>query len=390
MLIPGKNTRTHALAAALAALALLLCAPAADAATKWVVKGAGFGHGVGMSQYGAAGYAKSGFDYQSILTHYYTGTTVGTTTTQTVRVLLLQAPSVRFSGANSACGVGLTESKTYTAKGRGSKVLLTTKAGGRLANCGSVLNADGGFTIEVEGKGSYRGGLEIRAAKGGGRVSVVNAVNLEDYVRGVVPRESIPSWPLEALKAQAVAARSYALASKVSGAGFDQYADTRSQVYGGARAETTRTNQAVADTALQVVTYQGKIAQTFYFSTSGGYTEHNENSFIGGTPEPYLRSVPDPYEAAAGSPYHQWTRNFTNAAMQSKLGGMLKGKLRNIVVVQRGASPRVVKAKVVGSGGTTMVSGPDLRSALALPDTWAYFTRSRSAYRGSVTARVRR
>ena len=75
--------------------------------------------------------------------------------------------------------------------------------------------------------------------------------------------------------------------------------------------------------------------------------------------------------------------------MESKLGRMLKGKLRNIVAVQRGASPRIVKAKLVGSRGTTMVSGPDLRAALGLPDTWAFFTRSRSAYRGSVIARVR-
>ena len=373
-----------------AAFALLLCPSPAGAASKWVVKGAGYGHGVGMSQYGAYGYAKNGFDYQTILTHYYTGTVIGTVPSQTIRVLLAQAPSVRFSGANSACGVGLTQSKTYTAKRKGKRVLLTTKAGRRLANCGGVLNADGGFTMEVEGKGSYRGGLQIRAAKRGGRLSVINAVDLEDYVRGVVPRESIPSWPLEALKAQAVAARSYALASSVNGAGFDQYADTRSQVYGGARAETTRTNQAVADTALQVVTYRGKVAQTFYFSTSGGYTEHNENSFIGGTPEPYLRGVPDPYEAQTGSPYVRWTRKFSNSAMQSKLGRMLKGKLRNVVVVQRGASPRIVKAKVVGSRGATMVSGPDLRSALALPDTWAYFTRARSNYRGSVTARLHR
>jgi stage II sporulation protein D len=391
MLTSGKNRLcAHGLAAAVAGLALLIFASPAGAASSWLVKGAGYGHGIGMSQYGAYGYAKNGFGYQTILTHYYSGTTIGTVPTETVRVLLMQVPSVRFSGANSACGVGLTESKTYTAKRRGAKVLLTTKAGGRLANCGSVLNADGGFTIEVEGKGSYRGSLVIRAAKGAGRLSVVNAVDLEDYVRGVVPRESPASWPLEALKAQAVAARSYALASKVNGAGFDQYADTRSQVYGGARAETTKTNQAVADTALQVVLFQGKVAQTFYFSTSGGYTEHNENSFIGGTPEPYLRGVPDPYEGSAGSPYHEWTRKFTNAAMQSKLGRMLKGKLRNIVVIQRGASPRIVKAKVVGSRGTTMVSGPDLRTALGLPDTWAYFTRSRSAYRGSVTARVRR
>ena len=382
MQIPGKSILA-------AALALLICATPAGAASKWVVKGAGYGHGVGMSQYGAAGYAKNGFDYQTILAHYYSGTAIGTMPSETVRVLLQQAPSVRFSGANSACGRDLTESKTYTAKRKGSKVMLNTKAGGRVANCGSVLTASGGFTVELFGKGSYRGGLEIRAAKGGGRLSVVNAVDLEDYVRGVVPRESIPSWPLEALKAQAVAARSYALASKVRGTGFDQYADTRSQVYGGAKAETSRTNQAVADTSLQVVTHQGKVAQTFYFSTSGGYTEHNENSFIGGTPEPYLRGVPDPYEGSAGSPYHAWTRKFTARALQSKLGRMLKGKLRNIVPIQRGASPRIVKANVIGTRGTTMVSGPDLRSALGLPDTWAYFTRSRSAYQGSVTARVR-
>lgn len=388
MLNPANSLRTRALVAAAAGLAMLLFAAPAGAAPKWVVKGAGYGHGVGMSQYGAYGYAKNGFDYQTILTHYYTGTTIGTVATQTVRVLLMQAPSVRFSGANSACGVGLTESKTYTAKRKGSKVLLTEKAGRRLANCGAALNAAGGFTVEVEGKGSYRGGLEIRAAKGAGRLSVINAVDLEDYVRGVVPRESIPSWPLEALKAQAVAARSYALASKVNGAGFDQYADTRSQVYGGARAETTRTNQAVADTALQVVTYQGKVAQTFYFSTSGGYTENNENSFIGGTPEPYLRGVPDPYEASSGSPYRQWTRTFSQSAMQAKLGRMLKGKLRNIVVVQRGASPRIVKAKVVGTRGTTMVGGPDLRSALGLPDTWATFTKGRSLSRRALADRV--
>ena len=387
MVTPGKDL-LRALSVVAAAVALLACAPAASAAPKWVVKGAGFGHGVGMSQYGAAGYAKNGFDYQSILAHYYSGTAIGTTTAQTVRVLLMQTNSVRFSGANAACGVGLTESKTYTAKRKGSKVLLMAKAGGRLANCGAVLNAAGGFTVEVEGKGSYRGSLEVRPAKGGGTLSVVNAVDLEDYVRGVVPRESIPSWPLEALKAQAVAARSYALASRVNGAGFDQYADTRSQVYGGARAETTKTNQAVADTALQVVTHQGKIAQTFYFSTSGGYTEHNENVFIGGSPEPYLRGVPDPYEAAAGSPYNAWTRKFTTAAMQSKLGRLVKGKLRDIIVVQRGASPRVVKARVIGTGGATMVSGPDLRTALGLPDSWAYFTKGRSLSRRALLDRV--
>jgi stage II sporulation protein D len=394
MAIPAKNSaRTRRIAAIIAVVAGLcgLAAAPALGAAKWVVKGAGFGHGIGMSQYGSSGYAKRGFDYAAILAHYYTGTTIGTVQSQPVRVLLLQAPSIRFSGANSACGADLTESKTYTAKRKGAKVMLTTKAGGRVANCGALLSASGGFTVELFGKGSYHGTLEIRSAKGGGRLSAINSVDIEDYVRGVVPRESIPSWPLEALKAQAVAARSYALASKVNGAGFDQYADTRSQVYGGAKAETPRTNQAVADTALQVVTYKGQIAQTFYFSTSGGHTEHNENVFIGGTPEPYLRGVPDPYEGEAGSPYFQWTRKFTSSSIQAKLGRMVKGKLRNIVVTQRGASPRIVKANVVGTGGTSSVSGPDLKEALGLPDTWAYFTRakSRGAFSSSLIAELR-
>jgi stage II sporulation protein D len=381
-----------AIVVAIAALALLATpAPRAEAAAQWVVKGAGFGHGVGMSQYGALGHAKRGFDYSAILAHYYTGTTLSTIPTQTVRVLLLQTRSIRFSGANSACGADLTESKAYVAKRKGSKVVLNTKGGARVANCGALLSAAGGFSVELFGKGSYRGALEIRAAKGGGRLAAINAVELEDYVRGVIARESPPSWPLEALKAQAVAARSYAVSSPVRGAGFDHYADTRSQVYGGRKAETSRTNQAVADTALQVVTHQGKVAQTFFFSTSGGHTEDNENSFLGGTPEPYLRGVPDPYEGEVGSRYHRWTRKFSAASMQAKLGGRVKGKLRNIVVTKRGASPRIVKARIVGSGGSSNVSGPTLRAVLGLPDTWAHFTKSRRApkgYRGSVTARL--
>src|SRR5882724_2085665 len=105
----------------LAALACLLAVPAAASAKSWVVKGAGFGHGVGMSQYGAYGYAKHGFKYDQILTHYYTGTTIGTTADQTVRVLLLDdARSVSFSGAGAACGATLKPGTGYVAKRNGS------------------------------------------------------------------------------------------------------------------------------------------------------------------------------------------------------------------------------------------------------------------------------
>src|SRR4029453_7120150 len=95
---------------------------------------------------------------------------------------------------------------------------------------------------------------------------------------GVVARESPSSWPLEALKAQAVTARTYAITTSKAGTGFDQYADTRSQVYGGVAAESIATNAAVAATGGQVVTYDGAPVVTYFFSTSGGRTENVENS----------------------------------------------------------------------------------------------------------------
>src|SRR5262249_7694902 len=147
----------------------------------------------------------------------------------------------------------------------------------------------------------------------------------------------------------------------VRGAGFDQYDDSRSQVYGGGGAETAKTNLAGDATALQVGTYHREIAQTFFFSTAGGHTGNKENSALGiGQPAiPYLRGVDDPYEASANSPYEHWTRRFSASRMQAALGSLVRGKLRNIVVTQRGASPRIVHAKLVGSGGTTTVTGPD-------------------------------
>ena len=120
-------------------------------------------------------------------------------------------------------------------------------------------------------------------------------MDLEDYVRGVVSKESPASWPPEALKAQAVAARSFALSTGARGSSFDVFDDTRSQAYGGVGAETAKTDQAVRATQLQVVLYAGRVAQTFYFSTSGGHTENNELSSLGfgQPPIPYLRDPLD-------------------------------------------------------------------------------------------------
>src|SRR4051812_1162369 len=209
-----RGTRTILLVALLIALALPATPAAmvrsagahqAAAARAWIVKGAGYGHGVGMSQYGAYGYAKHGFGYPDILAHYYTGTTLGTTADQSVRVLLRDgAPNVSFRGAGSACGAGLKPAKGYVAKRKGTGVVLRSKKGRLIARCGAALTAAGSPTVVVAGKGTYRGSLEVRAS--GSSLQAINVVELEDYVRGVVSKESPSSWPPEALKAQAVAA----------------------------------------------------------------------------------------------------------------------------------------------------------------------------------------
>jgi stage II sporulation protein D len=356
----------------LALAALLVAVPAAEAKVVWKIKGAGFGHGIGMSQYGALGYAKHGLGYAAILAHYYTGTALGTSAGKTVRVLLRpNASSVSFSSAGSACGASLDEATTYSAGRVGNQVILHGPGGNSIGNCGSLLSAASPDPIKVVGKGTYRGTIEVRPSTTTG-VNAINAVDLENYVKGVVPRESPASWPIEALKAQAVAARSYALSTGVNGNGFDQYDDTRSQVYGGAGAEAARSNAAVAATNLQTVTYGGKVATTYFFSTSGGHTENIEFSFVGSPPKPYLKGVDDPYDTE--SPYDRWKLVLSQRRMQRALSRYLNGgRLRKIKVNQRGTSPRIVYATIISSAGKTRVTGPTLKTALGLRDTWAFF-----------------
>jgi stage II sporulation protein D len=361
--------------AAIVALALVFAVPAASAdAAKWKVTGKGWGHGIGLSQWGAHGFAKKGKDWQQILHHYYRQTEIGTTDGANIRVLLESGgPSVDFTEASRACGVDLDPAKTYTAARSGGGVQLRGDGGQGLADCGNSLEAAGGEAIRIVGKGAYRGSLVVAPRDDGG-VYVINSVPLEAYLRGVVPNEMPADWPADALRAQAVAARSYALATADGGL-FDAYDDTRSQVYGGMASETANTNQAVEATAGRVVKHNGRVATTYFFSTSGGRTENVEFSFLGADPEPYLRSVKDPFEEAA--PYHRWKVTFSQAEMESKLGELVKGSLRKIKVSRRGRSPRIVSAKVVGSGGTTEVSGPTLQARLGLRSTWASFKKGR-------------
>ena len=279
-----------ALALALAALALSV-SPALASTESLLITGAGDGHGVGMSQEGALGYAEHGATYEQILAHYYTGTALG------------QAPA-----------------------GRMVKVLVGSR---------------------------------------------VKTLPLETYVRGVVAAEMPSSWPLAALEAQAVASRTYALTSDAGGQKFDVYADTRSQMYEGAAAETASSNAAIADTAGQIVTYEGKPVTTYFFASSGGMTESVQNSFLGASPEPWLIGVADPYDQG---PLHTWKVALSFATATSRLRGVLKGSFRGIEVLKRGVSPRIVSAYVIGSRGRTLISGPELAARLGLDSTWEYFS----------------
>jgi stage II sporulation protein D len=364
--------------ARIACLALAACLPAAApavAAERFTIRGAGFGHGVGMSQYGALGFAKHGAAYDQILRHYYTGTELGTTDpAQTVRVLLQSGEgTASFSGATQAGPRTLNPGRTYLVRRAGvGRLALLSASGRRLATFSAPLEVRStSGIVRLGGSGAYRGALELHAGPFG--VDAVNAVSLEQYVAGVISRESPASWPLEALKAQAVAARTYAITTSKGGAGYDHYADTRSQVYGGVAAETPSTNQAVAETRGQVVTFKGEPVTTYFFSTSGGRTEDVENTTLGREPLPWLKSVEDPYDD--GSPRHRWGPiRLTMSAAQAKLGGLVKGRLRGVEVIRRGTSPRIVEADVIGTGGRTRVDGATLRARLGLNDTWAYFT----------------
>ncbi len=172
----------------------------------------------------------------------------------------------------------------------------------------------------------------------------VRAIPLETYVRGVVGAEMPASWPEAALEAQAVASRTYALTDHAGGARFDVYADTRSQVYLGTRAQTAQTDAAVAATAGQVVTYNGQPAITYYFASSGGATEDVQNAFPGAAPEPWLVGVADPYDQG---PEHSWSVSMSFATAAARLRGLMRGAFRG----DRGAEPGLLAAGALGVRG---------------------------------------
>ena len=331
------------------------------------MSGHGWGHGVGLSQYGAYGYAQHGWSYERIVLHYFPGTTLGAAPVAKVRVLIGDGLKKVTVSSKQPFALRDGSGKSYTLAagaytfGPGLKLQVDPSAPPK-ALTGPLLFGPGASPLAL-GRRAYRGSFQV--ARQEAKLQVVNVVGLDRYLWGVVPSEMPKTWAPEALKAQAVTARSYALA-QIRGGSFDLYDDTRSQVYGGIAAEAPTTTDAVNATAGKVVLYRGRVADTMFFSTSGGKTASVQDVWPNATPVPYLVSVPDPYDSI--SPYHDWGP-FRYAARTLVRKFRVPGRL---VDVQTTAAPsgRVRSLTAKGSEGDVSVTGGDVRRALGLRSTW--------------------
>ena len=330
----------------------------------FVITGHGWGHGVGMSQYGAYGYAQKGVGYAKIVLHYFPGTELGDAPVSKVRVLLTNGVGTLPVGSAADFHVRDATGAAHdvTAGNYTLTPALKLKVDGAAtakALPGPLLFQPGSAPLQL--KHLYRGSIQVDVVSG--KLRAINVVGLEQYLYGVVPSEMPFNWLPEALKAQAVVARSYALATRKTGA-FDLYPDTRSQVYLGIEHERPSTNAAVDATAGQVVLYQGQVAKTYFFSTSGGRTASAED--VWGAPVPYLVSVSDPYDSI--SPYHNWGPfAYTGARLAKML--KLKGRVTDLQP-ELNSSGRIKALTVVGTKETVTIPGNELRQRLGVRSTW--------------------
>jgi stage II sporulation protein D len=321
--------------------------------------GHGWGHGLGLGQWGAYGYALHGWTHERILAHYYPGTTPGTARASVVRVLVAGRKRVTLT-ATAAWTATDAGGKAFSLAA-GSVTLGTALAvqGTRLVGPVTISSAE---PLAVDGR-TYRGKLVLRVD--GNQVDVVDVVNLEQYLKGVVPSEMPSAWPAESLEAQAIAARSYALANLAKGRPYDLYGDARSQVYGGIGAESDAASAAVDATKGQVVLYNGKIADTLFFSTSGGRTASALEST--GIDVPYLVPVADPYDTL--SPYHDWGPVLFDAAVVAKTL-KLSAPIAALTVTA-GDSGRVKNVVVTADDESEVTfTGNQVRAQLGLRSTW--------------------
>jgi stage II sporulation protein D len=329
------------------------------AATVVAVSGHGWGHGLGLSQWGAYGYALHGLGFERILAHYYPGTSLGSAPGRSIRVLVASGKRLTLTSVSPWSAVDASGAKVALDAGTVALTPTSKKLAGTAVTMPLTFTA--AAPLQLNGN-VYRGRISVSLA--GKTLQAVDAVGIETYLRGVVPAEVPSAWPAAALQAQAVAARSYALANLVKGRAFDLYGDVRDQVYAGVGVESPATDAAVAATKGQVLLYAGKVADTLYFSTSGGRTA-SASEF--GLTIPYLVSVDDPYDTT--SPVHDWGPIlFTAASVAKKL--KVAAPLDDIET-SPSPSGRVQTATVVGGDGMqSTFTGAQMRTALDLRSTW--------------------
>ena len=350
-----------------------MLAPAAGArpatnrvATALVIRGHGFGHGIGLSQWGAEKRAEAGQSYRQILSFYYPGTTLGRAAPHTVRVLVAE-------GARLPIG----SSAPFTVRDAHGRVV-------RFAAGRYVAGADGrlgaahlAFPVAVRaragkvrvGSADYHGTLTLwRGA--GATVRAVNSVQLEDYVRDVVSAECPGYWRQDALRAQAIAARTYALANLHPGRTFDLYPDDRSQNYRGADKEFASARMAAGATAGKVVLYRGRLIDAMFSASNGGLTSAGAPAWGGAVP--YLVTRPDPFDAR--SPDLNWGPVRIPVAALHAAFPQLPASVSGVRVVAD-ASSRVESLIFTGAqGASARINGTLFQQRLGLRSTFLTVT----------------
>lgn len=247
--------------------------------------------------------------------------------------------------------------------------LTATLSGGQI-QVGGVrssrvwLQPDDGGYVQI-GDRWYRGRVQLVSTSRG--VTAINYVHLEDYLPSVVGKEMYVSWPQEALKAQAVASRSFVLFRRDrelrrGNTLYDVGATVTHQVYPGVSSEAPSTLAAVAATRGQVLTHNGQIIESVFHASAGGHTENSEHVWSGAVP--YLRAVPDFDQAA---PNYQWTVRFTAAQMRQRIPGI--GNILALRPAQTTPNGRIIAMQVIGDAGSRTITGAELRRVLGLRST---------------------
>jgi len=285
----------------------------------------------------------------------------------TVRVGILLNQEAIVLQADGVIEVGDVAAQTITPLPAGTYEFRPSAQGidGGVNRFGAVVRLRSAAGWLAAGPRRYRGLIELRRTPMG-RLTVINEIDLEQYLYGVLKMEVDPRWPAEALKAQAVAARTLALqsAGRFAAEGYDLRATTDSQLYAGINAEDPRATAAVDATRGVIMTYAGRPIFAAYHSDSGGATESSE--YVWGQPYAYLRGVADPFGAAA--PAREWLSRIDMATLEARLAraGRPVAGVSGIEVTSTTPSGRALMVRISGAGGAMDIGGTDLRQILGV------------------------